>query len=396
MKIAVLIQDQYRLDDHAALNRAISMLQSGEASEVLAFTRIEDHAEFPSPPGTPFDPSLCGPLRSHFRNDAIASLEYKLKNLGISLKVFNASSTEQIRNELSLLNIERIFCSTNHMLDPFWITALDNSHIQVECFRGNHLFSDWPVPMDRFPKVFTELKKLITGSADLPEEPCFKADSNGIGQSPSPLANHPTDPRSSVPFDGSEETALKRVHHYFFATDGLKNYKKTRNQMIGSDYSSKFSIFLAIGSVSARRLWNEIDRYESEFGKNEGSEWMRFELLWREFFHWLARKHGPSFYRLEGIQNKSFTYHENHEGFQKWITGTTGVPFIDACMNELKTTGYLSNDPAQNYGNWSYLAGVGSDPRSFGNSPPRFFNIEKQAGEYDPREEYRKLWTQID
>ena len=90
---------------------------------------------------------------------------------------------------------------------------------------------------------------------------------------------------------------------------------------------------------------------------------------------------------------------------KKWKAGATGIDFIDANMIELKTTGWMSNrgrqnvasylvkdqkvdwrlgayyfeemlidfDCASNWGNWSYLAGVGTDPRD------RSFNIQKQA-----------------
>lgn len=44
-------------------------------------------------------------------------------------------------------------------------------------------------------------------------------------------------------------------------------------------------------------------------------------------------------------------------------------------------------DVCANWGNWSYAAGVGCDPRE-----NRRFNIQKQAGDYDPRGEYVRLW----
>jgi len=103
----------------------------------------------------------------------------------------------------------------------------------------------------------------------------------------------------------------------------------------------------------------------------------------------------------------------------RWINGKTGVDFVDANMNELRLTGFMSNrgrqnvasylcndlqldwrygaayfeqelidyDVASNWGNWAYLAGVGNDPR--GN---RYFDIAKQARQYDAGGEYRRLW----
>jgi deoxyribodipyrimidine photo-lyase len=100
--------------------------------------------------------------------------------------------------------------------------------------------------------------------------------------------------------------------------------------------------------------------------------------------------------------------------------GKTGHLFIDAHMNELSSTGWMSNrgrqvvasylahhlhgdwragaawfehqlidyDVASNYGNWTYLAGVGTDPR-----PNRVFNPDLQADRYDPSGSYRRKWT---
>ena len=50
-------------------------------------------------------------------------------------------------------------------------------------------------------------------------------------------------------------------------------------------------------------------------------------------------------------------------------------------------TQLVDYDVCSNWGNWAYLAGVGNDPR--GN---RYFNIEKQAQDYDKNKEYRNLW----
>ena len=107
------------------------------------------------------------------------------------------------------------------------------------------------------------------------------------------------------------------------------------------------------------------------------------------------------------------------ELLNKWVDGKTDNDFINANMIELKMTGFMSNrgrqniasylcndlkldwrygaayfeqqlidyDVCRNWGNWAYLAGVGNDPR--GN---RYFNIEKQANDYDLKKEYRNLW----
>ena len=47
----------------------------------------------------------------------------------------------------------------------------------------------------------------------------------------------------------------------------------------------------------------------------------------------------------------------------------------------------IDYDVFSNWGNWSYLAGVGNDPRE-----NRVFNTQKQAEMYDADKAYRKCW----
>ena len=44
-------------------------------------------------------------------------------------------------------------------------------------------------------------------------------------------------------------------------------------------------------------------------------------------------------------------------------------------------------DVASNWGNWQYLAGVGSDPRGH-----RKFNLDKQTEFYDPQNTFSNRW----
>ena len=47
----------------------------------------------------------------------------------------------------------------------------------------------------------------------------------------------------------------------------------------------------------------------------------------------------------------------------------------------------IDYDVASNYGNWQYLAGVGSDPRGH-----RKFNLSKQTEIYDPDKSFINNW----
>ena len=193
---------------------------------------------------------------------------------------------------------------------------------------------------------------------------------------------------------------------------------------MGTEFSSKLSPFLALGSLSVRRIWQVLLEYQAREGADEGSEWLKQELLWREFFLWSEQRHGAAFHRASGLQDRQPAWIEDRELFERWSRADGGHPLIDAQLRELLATGYLSNrgrqwvashfinslqlpwiwgarffewwlidaEPALNTGNWAYLAGVGSDPRSFGGSPRRF-DLERQVGLYDPEQTHRQRWS---
>ncbi len=78
----------------------------------------------------------------------------------------------------------------------------------------------------------------------------------------------------SMLFKGGETAALNRVQEYIFDKDLLKIYFDTRNGMLGADYSTKFSPWLAHGCLSPRFVAQECKRYEEETGiVNKSTYW---------------------------------------------------------------------------------------------------------------------------
>ncbi|HEY9761399.1 MAG TPA: DASH family cryptochrome, partial [Trichocoleus sp.] len=227
------------------------------------------------------------------------------------------------------------------------------------------------------------------------------------------------DQRAVLRFVGGETVGLQRLHHYLWEGDHLKTYKETRNGMLGGDYSSKFSPWLALGCLSPRRIYEAIQRYEESRIRNESTYWLVFELLWRDYFRFICSKHGNRIFYPSGLQGLAIAWKQDLERFNLWCRGETGFPLVDANMRELAATGFMSNrgrqnvasfltknlgidwrmgaewfesllidhDVCSNYGNWNYTAGVGNDARGF-----RYFNILKQAKDYDPSGDYVKHW----
>jgi deoxyribodipyrimidine photo-lyase len=226
--------------------------------------------------------------------------------------------------------------------------------------------------------------------------------------------------KTAFPFHGGENEALKRIDEYFFKTKKVAVYKKTRNGLIGKDYSTKFSPWLANGSLSAKTIYWKIKDFEDEFGANQSTYWVIFELVWRDYFKYISLKHGSKIFKIGGILEKIYTWNADQSIIEKWKNGNTKDNFVNANMIELKETGWMSNrgrqnvasyfakelqldwrigaayfesmlldyDVHSNYGNWMYVAGVGNDPRD------RKFNTKLQADRYDANHKFRKLWLE--
>ncbi len=111
-------------------------------------------------------------------------------------------------------------------------------------------------------------------------------------------------PSSAFPFQGGEKAALQRLKSYLWDTNAVARYKETRNGLIGTDYSTKFSPWLALGCLSPRRIHWELEKYEKERTKNDSTYWVRFELLWRDYFKFVSMKYGDRIFYPYGMKGK--------------------------------------------------------------------------------------------
>ena len=249
----------------------------------------------------------------------------------------------------------------------------------------------------------------------------------------------PDGAKSAHPFTGGETTGHQRLRH-LVSSGAMTHYKDTRNGLLGEDFSTKLSAWLALGCITARQTHEYLLDFEearSDLGKgtigygkgeNKGTAAVRFELLWRDYMRLCTRKFGPKLFKVEGFRNDTITpwthpkkNPEARHKVERFLEGTTGTGLIDASMRELFLTGYTSNrarqnvasflakhlgidwrigaewyesmladyDVSSNWGNWQYTAGVGNDPRG----EARVFNPVKQAFDYDAKGDYVKAWV---
>ncbi len=376
---------------------------------------------------------MMGAHRWRFLCESLMALDDELRLHGQHLIVLEGDPVEQLKSVLIEHRIDTLACAKQ----TGWFERMQLARLGVDIPRLN-ILSHWNSTLfdeaqfsimgDVF-STFSRFRKRVESANFMPLDPCKiwleTLQPPVIERSRSlhdTLSHYDvfTPPRSdrSSRFHGGEQAALEHLNNYFSSHAPL-SYKQTRNALDDWESSTKFSPFLAHGTVSPRQVWQHLKRYEAEFGSNESTYWIGFELLWREYFQWLAIEQGVTLYAFKG-NAKSAPLTSHYAGrFMKWVKGETPFPLVNACMKQLKETGYLSNrgrqivasclvnelsvdwrfgaayfqqqlidfDVASNWGNWQYIAGVGADPRG-----GRHFNIEKQTEMYDPNGEYIRRW----
>ena len=431
----VWFRNDLRVTDHAALNDACKRAQETDGMVIPIY--VVDPFWFGV---TQNGFSRVGAERARFLLESLEDLDRRLKAIGGPLRIFCGDTRIVLGDVCQLVSATSLsYCeevsTEERRVEAEVRAAMDPLGVSVGSFSPSTM-CDWdhlPFPISETPEVFTKFRRLVEkrGRFSPPALPPERFVSNqgfiseektieeirAMPWFPSDRAGNPS-PSSSF-FVGGVTAGGKRLSHYLWETDSLSRYKKTRNGMLRVDDSSKLSSWLAFGCLSAKEVMQEVNRYESERVKNDSTYWLKFELLWRDFFIAMSAKHGPHLYRSGGLQNKAIDWERDQSLIEAWTQGLTGYPLVDANMRELLQTGYMSNrgrqnvasfltknlgidwrigaewfesklidhDPSVNYGNWNYAAGVGNDAREF-----RWFNINKQASTYDPKGEYVKHW----
>jgi deoxyribodipyrimidine photo-lyase len=376
--------------------------------------------------------------RAKFLLETVTELKENLAKLNITLFIHHRKPEEIIPDLVYEYAVDTVYSQKEWT--PEELNVAVNIKDKISNFNLNWVESydqflfhpdDIPFKWQGIPKVFTQFRKLCEKSVAVrPLAPLgllspFNTVSDTCASYIPTLQDlgfedFTLDPRSAFPFKGGEHQGLARVQDYFWNTKNISRYKKTRNGLVGIDYSSKLSAWLGNGSLSPRTLYFELLKYEQEIEKNESTYWLVFELIWRDFFKYVSMKHGNDLFKIGGILQKDYDWSTDKKIIDQWVSGETKEPFVNANMIELLNTGWMSNrgrqnvasffakeltidwrmgaayfesllldyDVHSNYGNWSYVAGVGNDPRD------RKFNVQLQSERYDPRQTYASLWLQ--
>ncbi len=435
--ILIWYRNDLRVHDHEPL------FQASQSNRNIIPFYCFDQREFGK---TAFGFPKTGGFRAQFILESVANLRENLKNKGSNLLIRVGKPENIIPELVQQLNITDIFFHREVTAEEINVEkALANNvtslGVKLTSFWGGtlHHLEDLPMAVNQLPDVFTQYRKAVEKQATIRASfPLREAEGNtfallskggwgdlnvSLGELPNleSLGVQPVSPdtRGVLPFSGGESQGIKRLREYIWEEDCLQVYKKTRNGMLGANYSSKFSPWLARGCLSPRYIYEEVQTYEQERVKNDSTYWLIFELMWRDYFRLVCLKFGNAVFHQGGLQGVTLPWTQNWKQFKLWQDGKTGYPLVDANMREIASTGFMSNrgrqnvasfltknlgidwrmgaewfesllidyDVCSNWGNWNYTAGVGNDAREF-----RYFNIPKQSKTYDPQGDYLRAW----
>ncbi len=188
-----------------------------------------------------------------------------------------------------------------------------------------------------------------------------------------------------------------------------KNYDEIRD--IPAERTTDLSAHHHFGTLSIRETYWASSQTE-----------LRRQLYWRDFYGQITDSfellYGVSPYEFQNGNPRGWRYDKAE--FKAWCAGKTGVPIVDAAMNQLARTGYMHNrarlivanylvkskgiywrwgerwfaqhlvdyDFAQNFGNWCWVASV----LPFSQAPFRSLDPERQTERFDADGRYQDRW----
>ncbi len=282
-------------------------------------------------------------------------------------------------------------------------------------------------------KDFTHINTGNVPSLEELMKPLLESDNSMLGYIPKELIIKLAEAADGIPHNTNniEEQALLHLRGF------VQNHAAVADRSlcdVSENNSSMLSLPLALGTLSSRQVYHcvkeEQNKLESEQG-NSASEinWLISHMEMRDYFIFNCFREGASAYKINpqkpvhrpDTPREWLSLSDHQDKFMRWASGETGLPLIDAGMKEIIMTGYTSNRVRQNiasvltkdlkldwrlgaewfqlcledhcvaanFGNWSYFAGTGGDPKN------RHFRTISQCYKYDPSGLYVRKWVNI-
>lgn len=349
--------------------------------------------------------------RVSFIHETLEAIHLQLQDFGTDLQVFKGTPTAIFKDLISKYKVQNLFFNRDY--EPYALKRdfevahyLATNGVKIMSSKDQVIFEPNEIlKADGKPyTVYTPFKNSWLAKFDLGNMPVFE-----WPKSPDFVQSDSRFP--SLREIGFEKSKIKVLPVNLSV---IPDYDKNRDfpNQDGTSYSGPH---LRFGTVSVRSLVPKL------LNKGNGQAVFLSELIWREFFmhivyHFPKVVHENFRSKYNGIQ-----WRNNEEEFEKWCSGNTGYPMVDAGMRQLNATGYMHNrvrmitagflckhllidwrwgeayfakklldyDLSSNNGNWQWAAGTGCDAAPYF----RIFNPTEQVKKFDSQLKYIQKWV---
>jgi len=258
-----------RLHDNEALADALK--HADEVLPVYIFDPREWRGTLPHT-GLP----KIGSHRARFILECVFDLKKNLRKRGADLMIRIGKPEEVLVALTHESRASWVFCNRERTTEELQVQNAVEAGLwtvgrEVYYSRGKLLYytADLPFPITQTPDTFTQFRKETERITQVREPlptpmkiPAVLDESLDYGELPeladfgidAPVA----DKRAALAWQGGETAALDRLAYYLFESHAVATYKETRNGLVGADYSTKFSAWLAYGCLSPKLIYWEI------------------------------------------------------------------------------------------------------------------------------------------
>jgi deoxyribodipyrimidine photo-lyase len=410
----------FRITDNTALSAAAAAAGSdGEVIPVYVASDWKGSHEW------------TGPARQEFLCGSLASLAKNLEAVGGRLIIRRGDAVAELEKLADETGVTEIFA--NRDPDPFGRsveaaleTMAGKRGITVSLHKDAciHERDEALTGQGTVFRVFTPYSKVWFGLPKPTPGPAIRKLSTPFAPASLPLprlSDWGLSPAAAIPEPG-ERAARERLKA--FVSGPIASYGDTRDipSLAGT---SQLSQDLRFGLISPRQIYAAAKQVEEGLPPEGRKSVMKYlaEIVWREFYMQLLW-HYPELLEQEfnstwrGMEWPGLRAHP--DAFDRWCSGMTGFPIVDAAMRQLAATGWMHNrarmitamfltkdlhldwrlgeaffmrslvdgEIASNNGGWQWSAGIGADAAPYF----RIQNPWSQTKRYDPEGLYIRRW----
>jgi deoxyribodipyrimidine photo-lyase len=350
--------------------------------------------------------------RVTFIYQQLQRLQKELLSLGSGLYVVHDTPDSAFKKLLKEFNVAAVY--TNHDYEPYAIQRDSDIEILLEKENVNFLTFKDQVIFEK-AEVVKDDGKPYTVFTPYSRKWLARFDKEGIPDYPSEKfqANFHHWKSKEIPSLASMGFTLSdiKLPSAIVRDNLISNYDEQRNYP-AIDGTSRLGVHLRFGTISIRKQVRK--------AKQLNAVWLS-ELIWREFYMMILW-HFPHVVdsAFKPIYN-NIEWRNKEAEFEKWKSGQTGYPIVDAGMRELAATGYMHNrvrmivasfltkhllidwrwgeawfaeklldfELASNNGGWQWAAGSGCDAAPYF----RIFNPYEQTKKFDADMKYIRKWV---